>query len=130
MKKILTFFFLWNCPLKGAQGDAVYILSALKVFWRGWSRRGRWKCILQMLFLFNSIDCGRLSFQVSQFLNTGIEQQHYKLLNTSVTLFLHILWRDSHSWSTTPRSTEDFYFIIYVGDLILPILSWSYLGFF
>jgi len=31
-KKITQFFFFRNCPLKGAQGDAVYILSALKVF--------------------------------------------------------------------------------------------------
>ena len=27
----------------------------------------------------------------------------YKLLNTSVTLFLHILWRDSHSWPKAPH---------------------------
>ena len=28
------------------------------------------------LILFNLIECGRLSFQVSPFLNTGIERQH------------------------------------------------------
>ena len=57
---------------------------------------------------FNSTATGRLGFQVSGFLNTGIEQQHqylsYKLLNTSVTLFLHIELRDSHSIPITPRT--------------------------
>ena len=36
--------------------------------------------------------------------NDNINTFLTKLLNTSVTLFLHILWRDSHSWSTTPRT--------------------------
>ena len=57
------------------------------------------------LILLNSIDYGRLSFQV-RFLNIVIERHHlylfYKLLNTSVTLFLHILWRVMHSWSKAP----------------------------
>ena len=55
---------------------------------------------------FYSTATGRLGFQVSGFLNTGIERQHqylsYKLLNTSVTLFLHIELRDSHSIPITP----------------------------
>ena len=67
-------------PKKDAQGNAVYILSALNVFFKRMKhkrllkvrppnvRRGR-------LFFF-SIVCGRLSFYVSQFLNTGIERQY------------------------------------------------------
>ena len=56
-------------------------------------------------FFFNCLY--NFSFQVCWFLNTGIDQQHqylfYKLLNTSVTLFLHIFWRDFHSWLTALR---------------------------
>ena len=55
---------------------------------------------------FYSTATGRLGFQVSGFLNTGIERRHqylsYKLLDTSVTLFLHIELRDSHSIPITP----------------------------
>ena len=64
-----------NCPLKGAQGDAVYILSALKVF----LKRMKQKRPLKVhppnagrgtFILFNSIDCGRLSFQpISEYRN-------------------------------------------------------------
>ena len=76
-----------------------HLLEKFSIFF-AYVRRGR-------LFLFFSIACGRLSFYVSRFLNTGIERQHqylfYKLLDTSVTLFLQILWRDSHSWLMTPR---------------------------
>ena len=117
-KKIWQFFFFLifrYCPKKDAQGDAVYILSALIVF----LKRIKQRRLLKVhppnvrrgtLILFNLIDCGRLSFQVSRFLNTGIERQHkylsYKLLNTSVALFLHNLWRDSHSWLRTPRRLQ------------------------
>ena len=84
----------------------VYILSALKVFFiEGEAEEAAESspstCFRGVLILFNSIDCGSLSFQVSQFLNTGIERQHlylsYKLLTTPATLFLHILLIDSHS---------------------------------
>ena len=64
-----VFFYLIfrNCPQKGAQGDAVYILSAIKVF----LKRMKQKKLLKVhppnvrrgtLILFNLIDCGRLSF--------------------------------------------------------------------
>ena len=78
-----VFFYLIyrNCPQKGAQGNAVYILSAIKVF----LKRMKQKKLLKVhppseqrgtLILFNLIECGRLSFQVSPFLNTGIERQY------------------------------------------------------
>ena len=82
-KKNRTVFFFFNFsklpPKKDAQGNAVYILSALNVCLKRMKhkrllkghppnvRRGQ---------LFFSIVCGRLSFYVSRFLNTGIEQQH------------------------------------------------------
>ena len=51
--------------------------------------------------LFNSIDCGRLSFQLSRLFLCGNESQRLflsnKLLMASVTLFLRISLRDSYS---------------------------------
>ena len=32
-----------NCPQKSANGDAINIVNAFKVFWRRWNRRGHWK---------------------------------------------------------------------------------------
>jgi len=58
-----------NCPLKGAQGDAVYILSALKVFFEEneaeeatESSSSNCKPGYTYFVFVNSIDCGRLSF--------------------------------------------------------------------
>ena len=64
-------------------------------------RRGR-------LFFFFSIVCYRLSFSLSWFPKTGIERQHwylsYELFEISITLFIRILWIDSHSWLNAPRT--------------------------
>jgi len=80
-KKYFFFFFFSKLPKKDAQGDAVYILSALIVF----LKRMKQKRLLKVhppnvrrgtLILYTLIDCGRFSFQVSRLLNTGIERQH------------------------------------------------------
>ena len=108
-----VFFYLIfrNCPQKGTQGDAEYILRTIKVFLKRMKQKRLHKVHPPSeqrgtLILFNLIECGRLSFHVSPFLKTGIERQHqylsYKLLNTSVTSFLHIELRDSHSIPNTP----------------------------
>ena len=57
-----TIFFL-NCPHEGAQGDAVYILSALIVFLKRMKQKGPLKVHPPnagrgTLMWFNSIDCG------------------------------------------------------------------------
>ena len=111
-------------PKKVPRGTPSSSSAPSKCFWRGWSRRGRWKFILQMLAGVHHLGSTQLTvegffFQVSRFLNTGIEWQHqylsYKLLTTSVTLFVHILWRDSHSWLLSPRicfiQTKSYYII-------------------
>ena len=71
----IDFFLLPNCPLKGSQGDAVFILSALKVFLKRMKQKRPLKVhppnvVWGTLILFN------LKVEVSQFLNTGIERQH------------------------------------------------------
>jgi len=80
-RKNRFFFFSKLPPKKNAQGDAVYILSALIVF----LKRMKQKRLLKVhppnvrrgtLILYTLIDCGRLSFQVSRPPNTGIERQH------------------------------------------------------
>ena len=83
------FLIFRNCPKKGAQGEAVFILSALKSVF-GEERplkvhppnvgRGT-------LILFNSIDCGRLSFPLTRFFLCGKEANDYSFL-TSYWLLL------------------------------------------
>ena len=71
----LDFFFNFSkLPLKGAHGDADYILRALKVFLKRMKQKRPQKVHPQNAgrgtLILNSIDCGRLSFQVSRFLNS------------------------------------------------------------
>ena len=99
-------------PQKGGQRDAVYSVGALKVFWKRMKQKRPLKVHPPnvgrgTLILFNSIDCGRLSFQLKFFLGGNECQRLFlsnKLLLASVTLFLRILLRDSHSGLKAPHS--------------------------
>ena len=109
----LIFWFLKEINkrlLPGIKGAMIvsFLKQVLKLFWENC----KWVVLTHLFRLgvhFFSIDWGRLSFQVSLFLNTGFERNHqnlsYKLLPTSVTLFVHIVWRDLHSSLMSPRTS-------------------------
>ena len=178
-KKIRQILFIWffeTAPKKGAKGDAVYNVSALKVFLKRMKQKrplekqiknfenekkkknrtkffcfnlsklppkscpGRRrlhlqrpqsvleedeaeeaaesfvKCWFGVSFFFYFQLSAKDWDSLSWFTNTGIERQHqylsYELFEMSVTLFIRILWIDSHSWWTTP---------IYINEQLISV---------
>ena len=74
------FLMFRNCPLKGAQRDAVYILSAIKCFLKRMKQKRSLK-VHPPNAGRGTLDCGRLSSQVRRFLNTLIYGIRVQTLN-------------------------------------------------
>ena len=87
LTKFYFYHFFLIAPQKGAQEDAFYILSALKVF----LKRMKQKRPLKVhppnvgwgtLILFNSIDCGKLSFQLQKIYCVEMKAKDYSFLTS------------------------------------------------